>query len=47
MQANSVVTALPSMRAPALFSSVTVVASYSGMKSAYNLEQAVVGMPAV
>ena len=47
MQANSVVTVLPSMMAPALFSRATGAASYSGTKSAYTREQAVVGMPAV
>ena len=47
MQANSVVTVLPIMIAPAFFSRVTVVASYSGTNSSYTLEQAVVGMPAV
>ena len=46
-QANSVVTVLPNMMAPARFNKATVVQSYSGTKSAYNLEQAVVGIPAV
>lgn len=47
MQANSVVTDLPNMMAPDRFKSVIVVASKVGTKSAYTLEHAVVGIPAV
>ena len=47
MQANSVVIVFPMMIAPASFSRRTEVPSNSGTKSAYTLEQAVVGIPAV
>ena len=45
--ANCVVTVLPMIIAPALFSSFTDAASYSGTKSAYIGEQAVVSTPSV
>ena len=47
LHANSVVTVLPRIMAPAALSRTTVVASSSGTWLAYTLEHAVVGMPAV
>ena len=47
LQANSVVTVLPIMMAPAPFSRLTASESYLGTKSAYMGEQAVVLTPAV